>query len=197
VGNFNSALDTAGTTRRSGCTGSRPGLPADTPPKATVALRVRVAAFDDEDRQSRAWAAPLGGCGAGRPAEQRCLQSVIVPLGSERPCDLCSFGPLQSCAVPRPIEQLRAICRSPRPTSNFNRRTSSILRIDNLLAGKLILPFEGRLPAIVLSSNATCLWKSFRRSRTQFRDQPELFGFSPERSRSLRNQRSPSAESPP
>jgi hypothetical protein len=26
------------------------------------------------------------------------------------------------------------------------------LRTDNLLAGKLILPFKGRLPAIVLSS---------------------------------------------
>src|SRR5215471_13589249 len=48
-----------------------------------------------------------------------------------------------SCAVPRPIEQLRAIARSPRPTSNFNRRTSLILRTDNLLAGKLILPFGG------------------------------------------------------
>src|SRR3984957_3903041 len=53
-----------------------------------------------------------------------------------------------SCAVPRPIEQLRAIARSPRPTSNFNRRTSLILRTDNLLAGKLILPFSrgGYLP---------------------------------------------------
>src|ERR1700758_3488374 len=59
-----------------------------------------------------------------------------------------------SWAVPRPIEQLRAIARSPRPTSNFNRRTSLILRTDNLLAGKLILPFEGRLLAIVLSSAA-------------------------------------------
>src|SRR5215475_7055757 len=78
-----------------------------------------------------------------------------------------------SWAVPRPIEQLRAIARSPRPTSNFNRRTSLILRTDNLLAGKLILPFEGRLPAIVLSSATTCLWKSFRRSRTRFRDRPE------------------------
>src|SRR5215470_9168834 len=108
-----------------------------------------------------------------------------------------------SCAVPRPIEQLRAICRSPRPTSNFNRRTSLILRTDNLLAGKLILPFEGRLPAIVLSS-AVSLWKSFRRSRTQLRDRPEtvrlhpgtgvhlhpgiLFGINPEhRSESSRN----------
>src|SRR5499427_4133489 len=107
-------------------------------------------------------------------------------------------------AVPRPIEQLRAICRSPRPTSNFNRRTSLILRTDNLLAGKLILPFEGRLPAIVLSSATTYLWKSFRRSRTPFRDRPEtvrlhpgtsvhlhpgiLFGISPvHRSESSRN----------
>src|SRR5215831_9435020 len=78
-----------------------------------------------------------------------------------------------SCAVPRPIEQLRAIARRPRPTSNFSRRTSLILRTDNLLAGKLILPFEGRLPAILLSSAAICLWKSFRRSRTPFRDRPE------------------------
>src|SRR5579884_3271427 len=52
---------------------------------------------------------------------------------------LCKY----SWAVPRPIEQLRAIARNPRPTSNFNRRTSLILRTDNLLAGKLILPFEG------------------------------------------------------
>src|SRR5579863_2248821 len=84
-----------------------------------------------------------------------------------------------SCAVPRPIEQLRAIARSPRPTSNFNRRTSLILRTDNLLAGKLILPFEGRLPAIVLSSATTCLWKSFRRSRTPFRDRPETVRLHP------------------
>src|ERR1700754_1359131 len=109
-----------------------------------------------------------------------------------------------SCAVPRPIEQLRAIARSPRPTSNFNRRTSLILRTDNLLAGKLILPFEGRLPAIVLSSAASRLCKSFRRSRTPFRDRPAtvrlhrgtgvhlhpgiLFGIIPEcRSESSRN----------
>ena len=78
-----------------------------------------------------------------------------------------------SCAVPRPIEQLRAIARRPRPTSNFSRRTSLILRTDNLLAGKLILPFEGRLPAILLSSAFSSLRKSLRRSRTPFRDRPE------------------------
>lgn len=58
-------------------------------------------------------------------------------------CPRCRY----SCTVPRPIEQLRAICRSPRPTSNFNRRTSLILRTDKLLVGKLILPFgRGCLP---------------------------------------------------
>jgi hypothetical protein len=30
----------------------------------------------------------------GGPAEQRGLKPVIVPLGSKRPRDLCSFGPL-------------------------------------------------------------------------------------------------------
>src|SRR5262249_20652865 len=93
----------------------------------------------------------------------------------------------------------------PQTQAHFkHRRTSLILRTDNLLAGKLILPFEGRLPAIVLSSAASRLWKSFRRSRTPFQDRPEtvrlhrgtgvhlhtgiLFGIIPEhRSESSRN----------
>ncbi len=37
----------------------------------------------------------LGRAAARRPAEQRRLQSVIIPLRSEWPCDLGSFGPLQ------------------------------------------------------------------------------------------------------
>ena|ERR1700731_2375575 len=41
------------------------------------------------------------------------------------------------------------------------------------------LPFGGRLPAIVLSSAASCLWKSFRRSRTPFRDRPETVRLHP------------------
>src|SRR5580700_549807 len=51
---------TAGTARRSGCTDSRPGLTAGTPPIATVASDVDVAAADDEDRRSQAWGAPSG-----------------------------------------------------------------------------------------------------------------------------------------
>src|ERR1700690_4303032 len=66
-----------------------------------------------------------------------------------------------SCAVPRPIEQLRAIARRPRPTENFNRRTSLILRTDNLLAGKLILPFGGGFLPLCCPAPLS-LWKSFR-----------------------------------
>src|SRR5215471_12306860 len=83
-----------------------------------------------------------------------------------------------SCAVPRPIEQLRAICRSPKPTSNFNRRTSLILRTDNLLAGKLILPFGGGcLPLCCPAPLA--LWKLIRRSRTRFRGRPKTVRLHP------------------
>src|ERR1700722_6222142 len=85
-----------------------------------------------------------------------------------------------SCAVPRPIEQLRAIARSPRPTSNFNLRTSLILRTDNLLAGKLILPFEGRLPAIVLSSATTACGNHSGEAEHHSGIGLKLFGFIPE-----------------
>jgi hypothetical protein len=50
------------------------------------------------------------------------------------------------------MEQLRAICRCPIPNSNLSLRTSLIFRMDNLLVGKLILPFGGGLLAILLSS---------------------------------------------
>jgi hypothetical protein len=51
------------------------------------------------------------------------------------------------------------------------------LRTDNLLAGKLVLPFEGRLLEIVLVQSRSALWKTFRRRRTQLRIGPKLFGF--------------------
>jgi hypothetical protein len=82
----------------------------------------------------------------------------------------------QSAAVPRPIEQLRAIARSPKPTQTLNRRTSLILRTDNLLAGKLILPFLGRLLAIVMSS-AAGLWKFRAQAERGSGIGLKLFGF--------------------
>src|SRR5258708_25145018 len=41
-----------------------------------------------------------------------------------------------------------------------------------------VLPFVGRLPAIVLSS-AVGLWKLIRRSRTRFRDRPKTVRLHP------------------
>ena len=88
----------------------------------------------------------------GAPKQGR-LQADLRPNPPKRPSDLAL--PLTASTretVPWPIEQLGTICLIPRPTSNLNRRISLVLRTDNLLAGKLILPFLERLPAIVLSS---------------------------------------------
>src|ERR1041384_6351933 len=85
-----------------------------------------------------------------------------------------------SCAVPRPIEQLRAICRRPRPTSNFNLRTSLILRTDNLLAGKLILPFEGRLLAILCPALLSACGNHSGEAERSYGIGLKLFGFIPE-----------------
>src|SRR5215470_10895664 len=78
-----------------------------------------------------------------------------------------------SWAVPRPIEQLRAIARSPRPTSNFNRRTSLILRTDNLLAGKLILPFEGEAVCHCVVQRRSACGNHSGEAEHRFRDRPE------------------------
>ena len=43
------------------------------------------------------------------------------------------------------MEQLRAIWRCPSPNSYFKRNTSLILRMDNLLAGKLTSRWEANL----------------------------------------------------
>src|SRR5215471_1433876 len=78
---------------------------------------------------------PPNNAASSRPSSHSASRGHVILAASARS--------KYSWAVPRPIEQLRAICRNSRPTSNFNRRTSLILRTDNLLAGKLILPFEG------------------------------------------------------
>jgi hypothetical protein len=54
------------------------------------------------------------------------------------------------------------------------------LRTDNLLAGKLILPFEGRLLAIVLSSATTCRWNHSGEAERSSGIGLKLFGFIPE-----------------
>jgi hypothetical protein len=44
------------------------------------------------------------------------------------------------------MEQLRAIWRCPSPNPYFKRKTSLILHMDNLLAGKLTSRWEANLP---------------------------------------------------
>jgi hypothetical protein len=44
------------------------------------------------------------------------------------------------------MERLRAIWRCPSSASYFKRKTSLILRMDNLLAGKLTSRWEANLP---------------------------------------------------
>ena len=85
---------------------------------------------------------------------------------------------------------------------------------DDGFVFRLILPFEGRLLAIVSSSATTCLWELFRRSRTPLRGRPEtvrlhpgtgvhlhpgiLFGINPEHcSESSRNRVHLAPDSPP
>src|SRR5580692_7429726 len=52
------------------------------------------------------------------------------------------------------MEQLRAICRCPSPNSYFKRKTSLILRMDNLLAGKLTSRWKANLPRYVQRSSS-------------------------------------------
>src|SRR5215471_1028385 len=89
---------------------------------------------------------------ARRSAEQCDLKPVVIPLRSKRPRDLGGFGPLQILMCSAQANRATSGDSSQPQTHIKLQRTSLILRTDNLLAGKLILPFEGRLHAIVLSS---------------------------------------------
>ena len=70
------------------------------------------------------------------------------PSGSGHLIPAVSARARYSFTVPRPIEQLRAICRWPRPNSYFSLKTSLIFRMDRLLAGNWILQRQDLLPVI-------------------------------------------------
>src|ERR1700721_2555163 len=113
---------------------------------------------------------PPNKAASSRSSSQSSPSGHVTPAASAR----CRY----SWTVPRPIEQLRAICRSPRPTSNLNLRTSLVLRTDNLLAGKRSsLSWGGFLPLCCPAPLA--LWKLIRRSRTRFRDRPKTVRLHP------------------
>jgi hypothetical protein len=113
-------------------------------------------------------------------AEQRGLKPVIVPLRSKRPRYLGGCGALQVLMCGS--EANRATAGDlPQPQAHFKLQSKNFFDLGHgqSPAGNLILPFEGRPPAIVLSSAAICLWKSFRQSRTRFQDWPETVRLHP------------------
>jgi hypothetical protein len=93
--------------------------------------------------------------------EQNSLQPVLVQILAKRPLDAGSFGSLQVLVYGSEPDRATAGDLPPRPTENFNRRTSLILRTDNLLAGKLILPLGGGFLPFCCPAPLS-LWKSFR-----------------------------------
>jgi hypothetical protein len=80
---------------------------------------------------------------APQSAEQRGLKPVIIPLRSKRPRDLGSFGPLQ--ILMGGAEANRATPGDlPQPQAHIKLQSKNFFDLaHNLLAGKLILPFEG------------------------------------------------------
>src|SRR3984885_1639276 len=118
---------------------------------------------------------------ARRAAEQRGLKPVIVPLGCKRPRDLGSFCALQVLVCGAEANRATSGDRS-QPQADFKLQSKNFFNLAHGQSpGWQADPplSRGRLPAIVLSSATTYLWKSFRRSRTQFRDWPETVRLHP------------------
>jgi hypothetical protein len=103
--------------------------------------------------------------------EDGLLEAVLIPAFRKRPPDTRRLRSLQILGDGRlPMPQLLAICRCPRPDSNFKRRTSLILRVDNLLASNLILPCGKGSPAVVSSATPPSpRGKHSARTRSRFR----------------------------
>jgi hypothetical protein len=68
-----------------------------------------------------------------------------------------------------PIEQLRALCRWPNPSSNRSRRTSLSFRMDNLFVGMYPSTWPWRLTCPVLSSVFRFMEMVPKRYRSRFR----------------------------
>ena len=123
-------------------------------------------------------------------AEECGLKLVLIPLRPKRPRDVRSFGPLQILVCGG--EANRATSGDLSQTqAHFKLQSKNFFDLahEQSPGWQADPPFEERLPAIVLSS-AVSLWKSFRRSRTPFRDRPETV------SASSRNRCSPSFRNP-
>ena len=181
----------------------RVGFPVLLPEQLQVTMRCCGAAREDAAKSG--WGAPSGWLRGWSAREQRRFQPSRhpSPSGSGQVTLAASARFRYSCTV---LTADRATARdlplAPGSVRIGVVRTSLILRMDILLAGKLILPLEGRLPAVVMSSAATCGNHSGEAehhsgiglklfgfipescspsSRNRVRDQPgTLFGFTPE-----------------
>ena len=97
-----------------------------------------------------------------RTAEQGSLQPVFVPILPKRPRDSGRFGSLQ--ILVNGSEANRATAGDlPQPQAHFKLQSKNFFDLAHGQSPgwQAILPFLGRLPAIVLSS-AAGLWKLFR-----------------------------------
>src|SRR5664279_3940239 len=100
-----------------------------------------------------------GTSGGGNSAASKRASSQ--PSGSGQPTLAAAARFKYSCTVLTESEQLRAICRCSSFSSFLSRRTSLILRVDFLLAGKRFsLQGQGRLRGADLQF--FYLWKTFR-----------------------------------
>src|SRR5664279_5492846 len=102
------------------------------------------------------------------------------PSGSGQPILAAAARFKYSCTVLTESEQLRAICRCSSFSSFLSRRTSLILRVDFLLAGKRFsLQGQGLVPGVDVQR--LYLWKTFRGQAEQHSGAGQkVFGFTPE-----------------
>jgi hypothetical protein len=94
-----------------------------------------------------------GGPSPWRTAEQGSLQPVFVPILPKRPRDSRRFGSLQ-ILVDGPEANRTATGDLPQPQAHFKSQSQNFFGFAHGQSPgwQAILPFLGRLPAIVLSS---------------------------------------------
>src|SRR5712692_6056887 len=125
------------------------------------------------------WHRQRGGASPWRTAKQGGLQPLFVPILTKRPPDSRRFGSLQ-ILVDGSEANRTTTGDLPQPKAHFKSQSQNFFGLAHGQSPgwQAILPFLGRLPAIVLSS-AVGLWKLIRRSRTRFRDRPKTVRLHP------------------
>src|SRR5580698_5014328 len=105
------------------------------------------------------WQRPNGWPRPWRTTEQRSLQPILIPILPKRPRNSGSFGSLQILVSGSEAYRATTGDRS-QPQAHFKSQSKNFFDLAHGQSPgwQAILPFLGRLPAIVLSS-AVGLWK--------------------------------------